>query len=105
MEEGHIRILEDLRARHSQNEGISDVQDLHISDYLVPPPEIGVKSFQDILILAMKKEETAFRLYTDLAGKQQEEDARNTFRRLASEEARHKQYFEKMYDDEILAQD
>jgi rubrerythrin len=105
MEEGHIRVLQDLRTRHSYSEGFLDVQDLHISEYLVPPAEKGEKSFQDTLILAMKKEETAFRLYTDLAGKQRGEDARNTFLRLASEEARHKRYLEEMYDDEIFAED
>ncbi len=75
------------------------VQDLKISDYLVdviPRPDM---SFQDALILAMKKEKAAFRLYSDLAGVASDERVRNVFLALAQEEAKHKLRFELEYDD------
>ena len=78
------------------------VMDLKIGDYLVdqkPDPELD---YQQALILAMKKEKAAFRLYTDLATLAQNEDLRQTFQALAQEEAKHKLRFEIEYDDNIL---
>ncbi len=75
------------------------VQDLKIGDYLVdvtPRPDM---SFQDALIMAMKKEKAAFRLYSDLAGVASDERVRNVFLALAQEEAKHKLRFELEYDD------
>ena len=59
-------------------------------------------TYQDIIILAMKKEEAAKKLYTDLAKQFSESESGKLFERLATEEAEHKLKFEKIYDDEIL---
>jgi rubrerythrin len=105
MEEEHVRLLENIREGGAGRIAVPEVRNLHLSDYLVPPPERGAKTYQDILLLAIKKEETAFRLYTDLASTQNREETRRIFLKLASEEAKHKLFFEEMYDDEILSQD
>jgi rubrerythrin len=76
--------------------------DLRISDYVVasaPGPDI---SYQDALILAMKKEKAAFRLYNDLAGLADDEGLRDLFLALAQEEAKHKLRFEVEYDERFL---
>ena len=80
------------------------IADLKVGDYLVaevPTPETG---YQDALILAMKKEKAAFRLYTDLAAISDDESTRNIFATLAQEEAKHKLRFEVEYDDAILTE-
>ena len=77
------------------------VLDLKIGDYLVdvsPTPNMGYK---DALVVAMKKEKAAFRMYTDLA-QRVEEPLRGTFLELAQEEAKHKLRFEIEYDDNVL---
>jgi rubrerythrin len=78
------------------------VQDLKISDYLVeiePTPDI---SLQDALIVAMKREKAAYRLYSDMAKNIDDPELKMMFLGLAQEEATHKLYFEVQYDDQIM---
>ncbi len=84
--------------------GSATVPDLKISDYLVdeePTPDI---SYQSALILAMKKEKAAFRLYSDLASKAEDEGIKNLLLDLAQEEAKHKLRFEIEYDEHVLTE-
>ena len=78
------------------------VKDLQIGDYLVGVKADGNLSYQDALILAMKREKAAFRLYTELAGRTDNENMKNLFLQLAQEEAKHKLRFELEYDEQIL---
>jgi rubrerythrin len=59
-------------------------------------------NYQDALVLAMKKEKAAFRLYLDLANEVQSEDQKDLFLALAQEEAKHKLRFEIEYDEVVL---
>jgi rubrerythrin len=76
--------------------------DLKISDYLVEVQANPDISFQDALIVAMKPEKAAHRLYSDLAGKVQDAEIKALFEGLAQEEAKHKLYFETQYDEQVL---
>jgi rubrerythrin len=78
------------------------VTDLKIADYLVAVPAGPDLSYQDALILAMKREKASFKLYTRLAARVQDPEAARTFRELAQEEARHKLRFEIEYDEMVL---
>lgn len=98
-EMGHKDKLLAVKNGATFNPSDQSVEDLKIGDYLVdvtPSPDM---SFQDALILAMKKEKSAFRLYSDLAEVTCEERVRNVFLSLAQEEAKHKLRFELEYDD------
>jgi rubrerythrin len=55
--------------------------------------------YKDMLIMAMQKEESSFRLYVDLASRVTNEDAYETLLALAEEEVRHKMRFEMEYDN------
>ncbi len=55
--------------------------------------------YKDMLIMAMQKEETSFRLYVDLAARVTSEDAYETLLALAQEEVKHKLRFEMEYDN------
>lgn len=78
------------------------VVDLKIVDYLVDVPEDASLNYQDALIVAMKREQAAFRLYTDMAAQVQEPEIQAVFVGLAKEEAKHKLYFESEYDERVL---
>lgn len=81
------------------------VQDLKIGDHLV---DIELKTdlgYQEALILAMKAEKAAFRLYNDLATATDDPALKSMFLGLAQEEAKHKLRFEVEYDDSILTED
>lgn len=78
------------------------VQDLKISDYLVDVEPSGDISLQDAMIVAMKREKLAYRLYSDLAAKAADPEIKELFLGLAQEEAKHKLYFEVQYDDQVM---
>lgn len=78
------------------------VQDLKISDYLVEVEPQDDISLQDAMIVAMKREKAAYRLYSDLAGKVDDPEIKDLFMGLAQEEAKHKLYFEVQYDEQVL---
>ena len=78
------------------------VLDLKIGETLV---DVEIKpdlDYQEILILAMKAEKAAFKLYSDLASAVDDAAVKNVFLSLAQEEAKHKLRFEVEYDDNIL---
>ncbi len=78
------------------------VPGLGLADYLVEGEPTPDMSYAEALILAMKKEKAAYRLYLKLAGMAAGEAARELFLSLADEEARHKLRFEIEYDDHVL---
>jgi rubrerythrin len=82
--------------------GQPQVQSLGIADYLTDVEPKAEMSYQDALVLAMKKEKAAYRLYLDLAAIAEAEELTDIFLSLAQEEAKHKLRFEIEYDDEIL---
>jgi rubrerythrin len=58
--------------------------------------------YQDILILAMKREEQATRLYADMSKKVDDPQLQNLLLTLAREEAKHKNKLETEYDENVL---
>ena len=58
--------------------------------------------FQQALIVAMKAEKAAYKLYNDLADKVDDPTVKDLFYALAQEEAKHKLRFEVEYDEVIL---
>ena len=78
------------------------VMDLKLADYLVDVPATPRLDYRSALVLAMKKEKAAFKLYSDLAASASDENVQATFLALAQEEARHKLRFELEYDDLLV---
>lgn len=99
---GHKAKLQGVREGDVTLSADSKVLDLKIADYLVAGEVSGDMDYQQALIMAMKKEEAAFRLYTDLAHRIDDEALQTMFLSLAQEEAKHKLRFEVEYDDMIL---
>jgi rubrerythrin len=79
-----------------------EVLDLKVSDYLVEVDASDNISFQDALIVAMKRERAAFQLYRDMAEKVSDTDVKRVFLGLAKEEAKHKLFFETEYEERVL---
>jgi desulfoferrodoxin-like iron-binding protein len=78
------------------------VTDLKITDYLVDIPVKPDMNYQEALILAMKREKSAYRLYSDLSNMTSDEPTKDLFLSLAQEEAKHKLRLEMEYDENIL---
>lgn len=78
------------------------IEDLKISDYMVDVKATPDMSYSDALVLAMRKEKAAFKLYYDLAIRAENEPMRDVFLSLAQEESKHKLRFEIEYDEYVL---
>ena len=75
------------------------IPDIHRSDYvedIAYRPGLG---YHEVLLVAMKREEKALKLYNLLQEKADDDAQRNVFKILCQEEARHKLALESMYDD------
>ncbi|MEA3448792.1 MAG: ferritin family protein [Bacteroidota bacterium] len=88
-------------------EGLHDwenesVADLKIADYLTDTEPSPNMDYKDALILAMKREKNAYKLYNNLAYRAPNNDLKEIFLSLASEESKHKLRFELEYDDYVL---
>ena len=103
-EAGHKRKLESVKAGNKLISSGGKVLDLKIAEYTVDVDADGELDYQGALIVAMKKEKAAFRLYSDLAAAMSDAGLRDIFLGLAQEEAKHKLRFEVEYDDVILAE-
>jgi len=100
---GHKKRLESIKGGGAVAISSDKIQDLKIGDYLV---EVNTSrddlSYQEALIVAMKEEKAAFRLYSDLAARTGDANLKEVFLMLAQEEAKHKLRFEIEYDDYVL---
>ncbi len=105
-EQGHKAKLVGVKAGKIPLLTQAQVMDLKIGDYLVKidaDKQAADLDYQQALIVAMKKEKAAFKLYTDLANQTNEPEFVALFQSLAQEEAKHKLRFELEYDDMFLA--
>ena len=104
-EQGHKAKLQAIKQDKTlavMNNTLANVANLKIADYTVDVSPNAEMDYQQALILAMKKEKAAYKLYSDLAQSIEDEDLSKMFLFLAQEEAKHKLRFEIEYDDEIL---
>ena len=100
---GHKAKLESIKLSKKISIPNHKIQDLKIGDYLIDVDKSGDDlSYQDALIIAMKEEKAAFKLYLNLADKVDNDEVKAIFLMLAQEEAKHKLRFEIEYDEYIL---
>jgi ribosome-binding factor A len=98
----HRMKLESIKQQGKIELDEEEVKDLGIEDYVADVELRPEMSYADILIVAMKREKAAYRLYLDLAATALAEELTDTFLMLAQEEAKHKLRFEIEYDDVVL---
>lgn len=101
-EMGHKAKLISIRESGLMSVNKESIQDLKISDYIVdvlPGPNL---KYDEALVVAMKKEKAAFRLYLDLSERAADVSVKELFMALAVEESKHKLRFEIEYDQYVL---
>ncbi len=102
-EKGHKSKLIKIKEKKTFELSKNNMRDLKIADYISDDiVSTDNLNYQDALILAMKREKSAFKLYTALANKTNDTLLQNLFLKLASEESKHKLMFELEYDEVIL---
>lgn len=99
----HEKMLENFKT-----EGVTErmaeyklkwITDLKRSDYVVDLEYTKGMAYNEILVLAMKREEKSLKLYNDFLKQAETEDSKKLFKILCQEEAKHKLALETMYDD------
>jgi rubrerythrin len=75
------------------------ITDIKRSNYVVDLEYTRGMGYNEILMLAMKREEKALQLYNDFLDQADSEDSRTLFKVLCQEEAKHKLALETLYDD------
>ena len=79
--------------------------DLKISDYLVEEPPSAEMTFQDLLIFAAKKEQSAVEMYSKLAERSKSDELKKLFAFLVEQEKDHKLKLESEYEKHVLEWD
>ncbi len=103
-EMGHMAKLMAVKEGNRLQPAHSKVMDLKIGETVSDVQPSADLTYQQALIIAMKAEKAAFKLYNDLAGTTDDPALKDLFLSLAQEEAKHKLRFEIEYDDEILTE-
>ena len=103
MEQKHRVLLQKFKEK-GLDESVANydfkwIKDIKRSNYIVDMTYEEGMGYGDILLLAAKREEKALKLYNELLAQAQTEEARQLFKMLCQEEAKHKQIFETKYDD------
>ncbi len=101
-EMGHKSRLMNIKQTGSFEVKDTEIKDLKISDYILDVEPKPNMSYHDALVVAMKKEKAAFKLYLNLADRSPNEEMKNLFLSLAQEESKHKLRFEIEYDEYVL---
>ncbi len=106
-EDKHVVLLEKLKAGVIAD-GIDNyefkwIKDIKRSDLLLDIEYKKGMNYRDILMLAIKREEKALKLYNDLQVRVEDPDHAKVFKILCQEEAKHKLYLESLYDDFMAA--
>lgn len=93
--------MKDLRVEFD----VDEVQDMKIAGSLedIDCTKTDL-SYQEALILAMKKEKDKFKFYSEMSELAVNKECRDTFLALANEEARQKLKFEIEYDEFVLVE-
>ena len=103
-EQMHKEKLESIDRERVADTAIVNVPDLRIADFMDDVTITADMDYQDILVVAMKREEKAHNLYTTLASNTEDAELRKVFELLAQEEAGHKLALEKEYDEHVLTE-
>lgn len=101
-EVGHKARLKKIRDERLFDLAVEQVRDLKIADYVVAGRPSADMEYADALVLAMKREKAAFKLYTTLAERTDDPEIKTTFQALAVEESKHKLRFELEYDEYVM---
>lgn len=80
-------------------ETVDEIEKMDLSHYLVDIPLLPSSTPQDVLIVAIKKEDAAHSFYKALSELTSSGNHRAVFETLAKEEEAHKTRLQNMYDD------
>ncbi len=93
------KMLKEGSAKPTPDYKFKWIPDIRRSDYVEDITYRPGLAYHELLLLAMKREEAALKLYNLLQDKATDDAERKLFKILCQEEAKHKLSLETMYDD------
>ncbi len=104
-EQGHKAKLEEILAGNVRwairRAKAEPVQDLRLSDHLEAKPLDADADYQDVLLMAARREKAAYDFYMAMSEFVDDKLIKNVFEMLATEELRHKYEVEKTYEEVV----
>jgi rubrerythrin len=101
-ERKHEKLLMNLTPKKLQFVRDTSQPDMKLSNYLVEVPFTKNSTYQELLVVAMKREEKSHALYSDLEQRASDDATRKLFTLLKGEELKHKTRLEKEYEERVL---
>jgi rubrerythrin len=101
-EKGHKEKLLKIKEGGMLAPASEEVMNLKIAEYVQDVEPNGNMNYQQALIIAMKSEKEAYKMYQGLAEATQDPELKKVLLGLAQEEAKHKLRFEIEYDEYFL---
>jgi rubrerythrin len=101
-ERKHEKILKSLTPKNMRFAEPSDLTDIRLSDFLADVEPSKDLSYQELLTIAIKREEKAHAFYANLESRAADDATRKIFALLRGEELKHKNKLEKEYEEHVL---
>jgi rubrerythrin len=101
-ERKHEKLLANLTPERIQFARQPSQPDIKLSDFLVESPITKDMNYQELLVVAMKREEKSYALYSELEMRAGDEATRKVFTLLKGEELKHKARLEKEYEGRVM---
>jgi rubrerythrin len=103
-EKKHERMLKDIKSGKIKSDGgdgyrFKWVEDIQRADFVEEPEYRPGLPYNEVLLVAIKQEEKALKMYRELYRQARSDDERVIYKILRQEEAKHKLTLEIMYDD------
>ncbi len=103
-ERNHVAILNRFKPEDAERFEPENIQNLKLSDFMVETEPGPDSTFQEIMVIAMKREEAAKNLYAQVAKRTEDKAMQDMFLMLADQEAKHKLTLEQYYEDNLAVE-
>ena len=98
----HKEMLESVDLRELTSLEPAKIEDQKLAEFLEPTPIDSNASIQDIVLFAMKKEQSAYEFYQRMSEFSPSASVKGLFERLAEEELKHKNNLETLYEEMFM---
>jgi rubrerythrin len=98
----HKKLLEDFDVTQLKTVEPGKIEEHKLSDFLDATPLDRDATVQDVMLFAMRKEQSAYEFYRHLGEFSPGDSVRALFDRLAREELKHKTDLEAVYEDMFM---
>jgi rubrerythrin len=98
----HKEMLESFDPDEATDVESVKIEDQKLTEFLEPTPLDPSATIQDVMLFAMKKEQSAHEFYARMSEFSPTAEAKSLFDRLAVEELKHKTSLETLYEDMFM---